>query len=77
MSEKMRICISSPPDRELLVAEIFLGDEQWAELNQEGNKLCLEMYPKRSGGYWLLDFKDAVDILVEAKRRLVGEQDVA
>ena len=73
MSEKMRVCISSPPDRERLVAEILLGDEQWAELNQEGNKLSLEIYPKRSGEYWLLDFEDVVDILVEPKRRLVEE----
>jgi len=73
MSEEMRICISSLPDRERLVAEIFLGDEQWAELNQEGNRLSLEIYPKRSGRYWLLDFEDVVNILAEAKRRLVGE----
>jgi hypothetical protein len=77
MSEKMRVCISSPPDRERLVAEIFLGDEQWAELNQEGNKLSLEIYPERSGEYWLLDFEDVVDILVEAKRRIVGEKAIA
>jgi hypothetical protein len=73
----MRVCTSSPPDREQLVAEIFLGDEQWAELNQEGNKLSLEIYPKRSGGHWLLEFEDALDILVEAKRRLVGAQAIA
>ena len=30
---KMRLCISSPPDREKLVAEIFYKDTQWAELN--------------------------------------------
>jgi hypothetical protein len=73
MSEEMRIYISSLPDRERLVAEIFLGDEQWAELNQEGNRLSLEIYPKPSGGYWSLDFEDVVNILAEAKRRLVGE----
>jgi hypothetical protein len=72
MSEKMRGCISSPPDRERLVAEIFLGDGQWAELNQDGNKLDLEICPERSGEYWSLDFEGVVDILVEAKRRLVG-----
>jgi hypothetical protein len=58
MSEKMRVCISSPPDRERLV-------------------LSLEIYPERSGEYWLLDFEDVVDILVEAKRRIVGEKAIA
>jgi hypothetical protein len=72
MNEKMRVCITSPPDRERLVAELSLGDEQWAEINQEGNRLSLEIYPKRSGEYWLLDFEDVMEILVEAKRRLVG-----
>jgi hypothetical protein len=33
MKRGIRICISSPPDREKLVAEIFVGDEQVAELN--------------------------------------------
>ena len=73
MSEKMRICISSPPDRAQLVAEIFLGDEQWAELNQEGNRLSLEIYSRRSSRAWQLDLEDVLNVLVEAKKRLVGE----
>ena len=35
MATSYRICLSSPPDREKLVAEIFVGDVQWAEINQE------------------------------------------
>ncbi len=72
MKETMRICISSPPDRERLVAEIVLDNEQWAELNQEGNRLELEIYPKRSGGAWRLDFEDVLNVLEEAKKELVG-----
>src|SRR5262249_40812017 len=72
MSEKMRICISSPPDRKRLVAELFLDNEQWAELNQEGNRLELEIYPKLSGSAWRLDFEDVLNVLAEVKKRLVG-----
>lgn len=73
MKEKMRICISSPPDRDKLVAEFFSGNEQWAELNQEGEKLSLEIYPKRSGEPWSFNFEEVIETLMEGKRRLVGE----
>ena len=66
------MCISSPPDREKLVAEFFLGDEQWAELNQERGTLNLEIYPKQSGGPWILNFEEALKILNEGKERLIG-----
>ena len=54
MNKSLRICISSPPDRERLVAEIFFGDEQWAELNQEGTELLFEFYSRQSGEPWSL-----------------------
>lgn len=73
VNEKMRICISSPPDRENLVAEFFLGDEQWGELNQEGSALTLEIYPKRSGGPWVLDFNEFLSTIDEGQRLLLGE----
>lgn len=72
MSEDYRLCISSPPDREQLVAEIFFGDEQWAELNQEGSELALEVYPRRDGKPWHLSFETVAAALAAAKRRLVG-----
>jgi len=52
MNSAMRICISSPPDRAKLAAEILVDDEQRAELNQEGGGLTLEIYPKHVGGTW-------------------------
>jgi hypothetical protein len=39
MATSCRICISSPPDREKLVAEILFGDVQWAEIDQEADIL--------------------------------------
>lgn len=70
MNEKMRICISSPPDREHLVAEVFFGDEQWAELNRERGELRLELYARRDSRPWSFGFDDAMEALSEARKRL-------
>lgn len=73
MNNKHRICISSPPDREKLVAEIFFGDAQWAEINQEREVLEVEFYPHPDGAPWRIDYQDTIKALDEAKRRLMGE----
>jgi len=53
--KKFTVYISSPPDREKLVAEMLFGDteyqEQWAELNQEDATLRIESYPKAMVGF--------------------------
>lgn len=69
--EKIKIVISSPPDRERLVAEFFYENEQWAELNYEKGIWTLEIYPKRSTGYWQLDFDEVMTSLNEGKKRLL------
>jgi hypothetical protein len=73
MTYKHRICISSPPDRENLVAEIFFGDTQWAEINQESETIAVEFYPRPDGQPWQIDYQDAISALEEARRRLMGE----
>lgn len=73
VSEEYRLCISSPPDREHLVAEIFFGDQQWAELNQEGSELALEVYPRQDGKPWQLSFEVVTFALADARRRLLGD----
>jgi hypothetical protein len=67
-----RICISSPPDREKVVAEIFFGDYQWAELSKEGSESKLELYPKPTGETWVLPLNCVEQALAEAKKRLFG-----
>ena len=66
------VCISSPPDRELLVAEIFFGHVQWAEINQEEGVLRVEFYPRPDGRPWIILYSEAVLALSEAKQRLVS-----
>jgi hypothetical protein len=74
MTKDMRICISSPPDREKLVAEIFFGNTEWAELNQESGTLEVEFYTKPDGEFWRLGLDDVLEALCEAKKQLTGEQ---
>ena len=73
MTEKYRICISSPPDREKLVAEIFFGNIQWAELNQEGEILQMEFYSRPDGQPWQISFQDARLIMYKAKQKPIGD----
>ena len=67
----MHISIASPPDREDLVAEIFFGHDQWAEVSNEGGSLTLEIYPQRTGEPWAFSYDDALAAIQEARRRLL------
>jgi len=71
-SSRFRISISSPPDRELLVAEVFFDDVQWAELNQESGALKLELYPRPDSQPWVFDLEEALQTLQAARIKLVG-----
>jgi hypothetical protein len=72
METKYRICISSPPDRDKLVAEIFFGECQWAELNQESAEPQLEFYARPDGKPWNISLLAALEALKAAKERLIG-----
>jgi hypothetical protein len=67
----IQVDIASPPDREKLVAEIFIGNEQWAEINQEKNELELEIYPRQDGRPWIIPFGLAMEALETGRRRLL------
>lgn len=66
----MHISVASPPDRKNLVAEIFFGLEQWAELNTESGTLTIELYPRATGEAWSFPVDDAVAAVEEAGRQL-------
>ncbi|AKT39221.1 hypothetical protein [Chondromyces crocatus] len=72
MSREFRVTIASPPDREKLVAEIFFGDEQVAEIHQESDELQIEIYMHSSGKPWMLPYVDFMKAMSKARQRLVG-----
>ena len=72
--KKMSMDIASPPDREKLVAELFYGLEQWAEIHQEYGHLTLQLFPKGDGQPWEFSFDEAVGMLQRGSRRLTGDE---
>jgi hypothetical protein len=72
MANKFRLSISSPPDREYLVAEIFAETEQFAEISQETESLVIQIYPRQSGEFWTFEFEELTEVLNLARSRLEG-----
>ena len=70
--KNLTIEIASPPDRENLVAEIWLEEQMIAEINQENNNLELEIFIKEKGKL-KLNYDDFLETLEKAKKKLVGE----
>jgi len=71
--DPFRILIASPPDRERLVAELYLEDEQVAEISQEViGKFLVEIFPKLSGRPWSFDLSSFQLALNASADCLVG-----
>ncbi len=69
--KKLTIEITSPPDRDELVAEIWDNDQMIAELNQESENLELEVYCSENSIQ--LDYESFLSALIEAKEKLKAE----
>lgn len=69
---EIKVDVVSPADREKLVAQLMVGSEQIAELNQEQETLQLEVYGRKDGQPWLIEYSEFITALIEAKARLVG-----
>ncbi len=67
---KFKIEISSVSDRENLVAEIWHNEILVAEINQENDKLEIELYQTEKITFELEDF---LEILETAKKKLAEE----
>lgn len=70
MTAPFTIQLASVPDRELLVAEIWLGDTQVAEVSQESNAPVVEIFPHPRGGAWILPLVPFLSAVQEAAERL-------
>ena len=67
------ILLSSPFDREFLVAEIWFGNEYIAEVNQEESFLKLDIHMNEKGliSLPLDEFLNAIEL---AKKKLIGDE---
>jgi hypothetical protein len=70
---KITVQITSVPDRDNLVAELWYGSEQWGEISQETENLLLEIYPRSSGEndkVWSFDLTEAMSKLRDAQKQI-------
>jgi hypothetical protein len=74
-SGEIRVEISSPPDRDFVVANIMVGTHEFAEINQEADSLQVEVYPRQDAEPWRLDYLELVRALELAKERLKGTRE--
>ena len=67
---QVKILVTSPPDREDLVAEVWIDDCQLAELSWNESAQVLELYPHPRGVPWRVPFETLHDALMAARTRL-------
>jgi hypothetical protein len=63
----LRISLSSPSDRQYLVADIFSDNVQVAEINNELGSLRIEIYAHPEGIPWEFSLDDFSSALNQAK----------
>ena len=66
--KSLSLQIASLPDREKVVAEIWLKDVQVAEVsNEDGRGLMIEIYPAPANAKsWAFEFGEFIDVLKKA-----------
>jgi len=70
MNNLVKILLVSLPDREGLVAEIWIGKSKFAELSKQKGVLLFEIYSPLNNICWNLEFDNLLDILNAAKAKL-------
>jgi hypothetical protein len=68
----IEILIASPYYKEKLVAELWIDNQQIAEINQEQEVLMVEVHSSLDGKPWTVSYDDLLSALKRAKNRLVG-----
>jgi hypothetical protein len=68
-----KILIASPPDRGGVVAEVYFGNNQLAELSVHGHDVTCEIYPCNQGRPWRVDIDELQEALSRAKQKLISD----
>lgn len=69
---KIEIQIASVPDRENVVAELWVDDQQIAEVSYEGGELAVEFYSASVPNQLRLPLDELLEALNRARRNLVA-----
>jgi hypothetical protein len=73
---KYNTIVTSTPDREKLVVEIWDNDQMIAEINQENTTLAVEIYFNANKQPLRLNYKAFLEALEEGKQKLVGSKNL-
>lgn len=77
MGEKpWRVVIVDMPHREELFAEIWIHNEQWAEVFLENNVPMIETYAHPTNGTWSFEYTDLQAIMLEIATFLESMTDI-
>lgn len=63
--------IASDTSKEKVFVEVFYGDDQLAEISQEGPEPMLILLPPSNSKYWEFHLEEALEAFQEAKKSLV------
>lgn len=66
LKDELSITYSTPDDRRSVVAELYIGDEQFAEVNDDRGEMSIEFYPLLSGAATRVNVDDLVKIIALA-----------
>ena len=67
----LTIELVSVPDRDDLVAEVWLGQSLLAGLRHEGGQVRVQLYPTASGQSWDVPYEALRAALVQARSKLL------
>ena len=67
----IRVQLASFVDRDVLVGELWVGNEQIAEINGEKAVPEIEIYSRRDGEPWVFPLADLEAALHYARQRLI------
>lgn len=70
MNEGLSITYSTPNDRKGVVAEIWVDNEQVAEICDDPGHMIIEIYPRKSGEPWKFKPEDLTRAIADATNGL-------
>lgn len=72
-NKKFSFRIASDTSKEKVFVEVFYGDDQLAEISQEGPEPMLLLFRPSIAKYWEFPLKEALEAFQEAEKSLLEE----